>query len=260
MFALGFGGHVQRSMVASEAGGTRAQAPLASAPPRFLSAGDWRSPWRSLRPGGRSCSAEWRSPGNVWARVAAVANSGSRSDLSGVRRHVRYDSLLNAWSGLSAGFCGVVMQSQVLTACGATVAASGLILTHAMCRAMNRSLAAVLLGGAYAPPAGLGETPTPQPQGAGRQPRDGEGAAACDPLVRAAELIHAATRVIFVPGYGMALAHAQRSTVQLAKRGESGRWQGCQVCRPPARRPDAGPHARAACRGGDRSRHAVRPG
>jgi len=111
------------------------------------------------------------------------------------------------------------MQSQVLTACGATVAASGLILTHAMCRAMNRSLAAVLLGGAYAPPpAGLREAPTAQPQDAGHGPGDGEGAAASDPFVRAAELIHAAANVIVVPGYGMALAHAQRSTVQLANR------------------------------------------
>ncbi len=160
------------------------------------------------------------------ARVALATGTLLASLLCGILFSIRVGgadmpvliSLLNAWSGLSAGFCGVVMQSQVLTACGATVAASGLILTHAMCRAMNRSLAAVLLGGAYAPPAGLGETPTPQPQGAGRQPRDGEGAAACDPLVRAAELIHAATRVIFVPGYGMALAHAQRSTVQLANR------------------------------------------
>ncbi|MGI6414750.1 MAG: NAD(P)(+) transhydrogenase (Re/Si-specific) subunit beta [Thermoguttaceae bacterium] len=161
------------------------------------------------------------------ARVALATGTLFASLLCGILFSIRVGgadmpvliSLLNAWSGLSAGFCGVVMQSQVLTACGATVAASGLILTHAMCRAMNRSLAAVLLGGAYGPlPASLRETPVPQPEGAGLGPRDGEGAAASDPFVRAAELIAAAAKVIFVPGYGMALAHAQRPTVQLANR------------------------------------------
>jgi len=124
-------------------------------------------------------------------------------------------SLLNALSGLSAGLCGVVVESRVLTACGATVAASGLILTYAMCRAMNRSLGAVLLGSTldYA----RHRAAAPEAQG---EPEDAPGATAPtgDPFARAVDAIRAANKVILIPGYGMALAHAQVRTVQLANR------------------------------------------
>ncbi|MDZ7666824.1 MAG: NAD(P)(+) transhydrogenase (Re/Si-specific) subunit beta [Desulfotignum sp.] len=49
-------------------------------------------------------------------------------------------SFLNATTGLAAALCGMIIENQLLIACGATVAASGSILTHMMCRAMNRSL------------------------------------------------------------------------------------------------------------------------
>ena len=49
-------------------------------------------------------------------------------------------SFLNATAGLAASFCGMVIENQLLIAFGATVAASGSILTHVMCKAMNRSL------------------------------------------------------------------------------------------------------------------------
>ena len=54
-------------------------------------------------------------------------------------------SFLNATAGLAAAFCGVVIENRLLIACGATVAASGSILTHVMCKAMNRSVLQVFL-------------------------------------------------------------------------------------------------------------------
>ncbi|MCP4627123.1 MAG: NAD(P)(+) transhydrogenase (Re/Si-specific) subunit beta, partial [bacterium] len=49
-------------------------------------------------------------------------------------------SSLNATAGFAAAFCGILIQNRLLVACGATVAASGSILTHVMCKAMNRDL------------------------------------------------------------------------------------------------------------------------
>jgi len=55
-------------------------------------------------------------------------------------------SFLNATAGFAAALCGIVIQNRLLIACGATVAASGSILTRMMCVAMNRSLVDVLIG------------------------------------------------------------------------------------------------------------------
>jgi H+-translocating NAD(P) transhydrogenase subunit beta len=135
-------------------------------------------------------------------------------------------SFLNALSGLAAAFCGVAVGSRLLTACGATVAASGLILTHAMCRAMNRSWQSVLLGSAprAVPGTAPAETvPSEQapPEHSGSASRDGGSPEAAEPEVspldRAVAAIEAARKVIIVPGYGMALANAQRPAVQLAE-------------------------------------------
>lgn len=49
-------------------------------------------------------------------------------------------SFLNATAGVAAAFCGMIIENKLLISCGATVAASGSILTHVMCQAMNRSL------------------------------------------------------------------------------------------------------------------------
>jgi NAD/NADP transhydrogenase beta subunit len=125
-------------------------------------------------------------------------------------------SLLNALSGLSAGLIGVAVQSRVLTACGATVAASGLILTYAMCQAMNRSLLGALSGATldYARrQAGRREAEVES-----EPVRNGFGTSQEDLVPQALEWIKAARKLIFVPGYGMALAQAQSATVQLANR------------------------------------------
>jgi len=53
-------------------------------------------------------------------------------------------SFLNATAGIAAAWCGIAMQNRLLITFGATVAASGSILTHVMCKGMNRGLLKVL--------------------------------------------------------------------------------------------------------------------
>lgn len=128
-------------------------------------------------------------------------------------------SFLNATAGLAASFCGIIVQSRLLIACGATVAASGSILTHVMCRAMNRSLLSVFVGGSVGHPT-VGpesrEAEAAAPSGAagseGPEPSDRS------PLQRAIEAVRSAKQVILVPGYGMALAQAQFEVARLAER------------------------------------------
>lgn len=129
-------------------------------------------------------------------------------------------SLLNAFSGLSAGICGIVVKSQVLTACGATVAASGLILTYAMCRAMNRNLWSIVWAAAperLSMSASDCEHSDP-PKLASTQEAYKTKVSDADVYSLAAGALESAQKVIVVPGYGMALAHAQLVTVQLANR------------------------------------------
>lgn len=127
-------------------------------------------------------------------------------------------SFLNSLSGLAAALCGMVLESRLLIACGTTVAASGFILTGAMCRAMNRNLwkvfapgeappAADASGGGAIPPAPTASLPATEAPPALQQP----------PLQRAVEAARNAQKVIIVPGYGMALAHAQFEVVKLAE-------------------------------------------
>jgi NAD(P) transhydrogenase subunit beta len=128
-------------------------------------------------------------------------------------------SLLNAFSGLSAGICGIVVQSQVLTACGATVAASGLILTYAMCRAMNRNLWGIVWAAPNSLPssAPADQQDSPSELAPARQTAE-KNIPAADPFPQACEALRAAGKIIIIPGYGMALAHAQIATVRLANR------------------------------------------
>lgn len=151
-------------------------------------------------------------------------------------------SFLNALSGLAAAFCGVAIANRLLIACGATVAASGFILTHAMCRAMNRRWQSILLdGGATrtddAPvertaPVSSGRPPGPAIAAAkqtllDQTPLDeapldeaplNQARLGQSPLDHALAALRAAMRILFVPGYGMALAGGQQACVQLANR------------------------------------------
>lgn len=129
-------------------------------------------------------------------------------------------SFLNATAGLAAAFAGVVIGNRLLVAAGATVAASGSVLTIAMCRAMNRRLITVFVG--------LGKPSTEAVETIGWPPAagsagDGEERVGpvADPFDEAVAAFREAERVIFIPGYGMAMAQAQHEVVELAKRFES---------------------------------------
>ena len=118
-------------------------------------------------------------------------------------------SLLNAYAGLAAVAMGFVLENKVLITAGALDGSSGLILSIIMCRAMNRSFTNVLFGafGQVQNAAAAGEARTVK----SGTPRD------------AADLLENASRVVIVPGYGMAVAQAQHRVreiyEQLTKRG-----------------------------------------
>ncbi len=130
-------------------------------------------------------------------------------------------SFLNATAGVAAALCGVVIGSRLLVACGATVAASGSILTYVMCSAMNRSFLNVVVGVHVKHPNEGVPTESKSPGTV-----DGEGGKACTapemedtrtPLERAVAVVTEAKSVIFVPGFGMALAQAQFEVMELAR-------------------------------------------
>jgi NAD(P) transhydrogenase subunit beta len=121
-------------------------------------------------------------------------------------------SFLNATAGLAAAFCGVSIGNRLLAACGATVVASGSILTHQMCLAMNRPLAQVFLPRSTKHPernAARGTPSIPAPQ-----PDASQGGS----LSMAVGVVKRATTIMIIPGYGMAQAQAQFETVWLANR------------------------------------------
>jgi len=122
-------------------------------------------------------------------------------------------SLLNATAGLAAAFCGVIIQNRLLIACGATVAASGSILTAVMCKAMNRSFIKVLAGGKMG---GVSTATGTSPARA--QTRAQATSTKAEPMDEAKKVLREAKTVIIVPGYGMALARAQFQVASLAKR------------------------------------------
>ena len=107
-------------------------------------------------------------------------------------------SMLNSYSGWAAAAAGFMLSNDLLIITGALVGSSGAILSYIMCRAMNRSFISVILGGF-----GGEEGAAPA---AGAVP-------AGDPVPTTAEdvvaKLKAATSVIIVPGYGMAVAQAQ---------------------------------------------------
>ena len=110
-------------------------------------------------------------------------------------------SLLNAFSGLAAAFAGLAMNNSVLVVSGCLVGTSGLILTLIMCKAMNRKLTALLFSS-------FG--------GASRKGAAGEHKEPKSMTVEDAYLIlEAASSVVFIPGYGMAVAQAQHAVKEL---------------------------------------------
>lgn len=111
-------------------------------------------------------------------------------------------SLLNSYSGMAACATGFVLNNSVLIVSGALVGASGMVLTQIMCKAMNRSLINVLLGG-------FGQTST------SAQAQGSEIVIKEVGVEEAAQIFDSVSSLIIVPGYGMAVAQAQHAVREL---------------------------------------------
>ncbi len=112
-------------------------------------------------------------------------------------------ALLNSYSGLAAAATGFVIDNNVLIISGSLVGASGVILTQLMCKAMNRSLTNVLFG----------------VMDGGKSMGDADEIYSTVRSTTAddvAMILDSAQRVVFVPGYGMAVAQAQHAVRDLS--------------------------------------------
>ena len=116
-------------------------------------------------------------------------------------------SLLNSYSGLAAAATALLLENILLVIGGSLVGAAGIILTSLMCKAMNRSLANVLFGG-------IGSTSTTENE---NQDEIYEGKVKATSADEIALLLDNATKVMILPGYGMAVAQAQHSIHDLAE-------------------------------------------
>jgi len=113
-------------------------------------------------------------------------------------------SLLNAFTGTAVAMAGFVIGNDVLITAGALVGASGAILTKLMADAMNRSIGNIMLGGF-----GTGDSPGTAAATGGGQVRT---VSADDAAIQLAY----ASKVVIVPGYGLAAAQAQHQVHELA--------------------------------------------
>ncbi len=111
-------------------------------------------------------------------------------------------SLLNSYSGLAACAAGFAIDNNLLIVAGSLVGSAGIILTNIMCKAMNRSLANVLFSGFGAVKHSTKQT---------------EGEVKPISVEDAYLILEAASNVMFVPGYGMAVAQAQHAVRELAE-------------------------------------------
>ena len=114
-------------------------------------------------------------------------------------------SMLNSYSGWAACGIGFTIQNLALIITGALVGASGAILSYIMCKGMNRSIFNVLLGGFGTDTSGAAAVAT-----------TGDRSVRAGAAEDAAFIMKNASKVIIVPGYGMAVAQAQHALREMA--------------------------------------------
>jgi H+-translocating NAD(P) transhydrogenase subunit beta len=110
-------------------------------------------------------------------------------------------SILNALTGVSAALAGVMYDNKIMLLAGILVGSSGAILTLLMCRAMNRSLISVLAGG-------FGGTSVSAVQVGDKMVKEVS-------VMDASIMLRYSQNVVIVPGYGMAVAQAQKICKEL---------------------------------------------
>ena len=113
-------------------------------------------------------------------------------------------SMLNSYSGWAAAATGFMLESNLLILVGALVGSSGAILSYIMCRAMNRHFVSVILGG-FGTSGGSAVTSI-------------EGDIVEIMAEGASTLVASSKSVVIVPGYGLAVAHAQHPVAELTRK------------------------------------------
>jgi NAD(P) transhydrogenase subunit beta len=115
-------------------------------------------------------------------------------------------SMLNSYSGWAAAAAGFMLSNDLLIITGALVGSSGAILSYIMCRGMNRSFVSVMLGG-------FGTESGASPA-AGAQPA---GEVQSIDATQAADLLNNSSKIVIVPGYGLAVAQAQHALAEVVR-------------------------------------------
>jgi len=115
-------------------------------------------------------------------------------------------SMLNSYSGWAAAATGFMLSNDLLIVTGALVGSSGAILSYIMCRAMNRSFISVIAGG-------FGTTSVSKSTAS----TGVQGNITEIDIAETGRLLNAAKQVVFIPGYGMAMAQAQHAVSDMSK-------------------------------------------